>query len=85
MYKMNMVTNPTIFLTVFKVFAGILIAMFLVFGFFLYVVHGDWEGLWGMAKAFGVVLAIFFGLTILGVLMKKSQPEGCDFFILRIL
>ena len=33
-YEMSMLKNPTIFLTVFKVFGGIVIGMFLVFGFF---------------------------------------------------
>ena len=49
-YEMNMLTNPMIFLTVLKVFGGVVIGLFLVFGFFLYVIHGDWEGLWGMAR-----------------------------------
>ena len=71
-YEMSMLKNPTIFLTVFKVFGGIVIGMFLVFGFFLYVIHGDWEGLWEMTKTCGLVLAIFFGLTILGVLLVAA-------------
>ena len=75
-YEMNMITNPTIFLTVFKVFVGIIMGMFMVFGFFLYVIHGDWEGLWGMTKALGLVLAIFLGLTILGVLVVAISYKG---------
>ena len=75
-YEMSMLKNPTIFLTVFKVFGGIVIGMFLVFGFFLYVIHGDWEGLWEMTKTCGLVLAIFFGLTILGVLLVAAVFRG---------
>ena len=75
-YEMNMLTNPMIFLTVLKVFWGVVIGLFLVFGFFLYVIHGDWEGLWGMAKAMLIVLAIFFGLTILGVLLVAAKYGG---------
>lgn len=75
-YEMSMLKNPTVFLTVFKVFAGIVIGMFLVFGFFLYVIHGDWEGLWEMTKTCGLVLAIFFGLTILGVLLVAAVFRG---------
>lgn len=75
-YEMNMLTNPTIFLTVFKVFAGIVIGMFLVFGFFLYVIHGDWNGLLDMAKAMLLVMAIFTGLTILGVLLVAIIYKG---------
>lgn len=75
-YEMNMLTNPTIFLTVLKVFGGVVIGLFLVFGFFLYVIHGDWQGLWGMTKAMLLVLAIFFGLTILGVLLVAAMYGG---------
>ena len=75
-YEMNMLTNPMIFLTVLKVFGGVVIGLFLVFGFFLYMIHGDWEGLWGMAKAMLIVLAIFFGLTILGVLLVAAKYGG---------
>ena len=50
-YEMNMLTNPTIFLTVFKIFFYIILVGFIIFGTFLYAIHGDWEGLWGMAKA----------------------------------
>lgn len=74
-YEMNLITNPTIFLTVFKVFGGIVIGMFLVFDFF-FLIDGDWKGLWGMTKAGGLVLAIFFGLTILGVLILAAINKG---------
>jgi hypothetical protein len=75
-YEMHMLKNPTIFLTVFKVFAGIVLGMFLVFGFFLFVIHGDWKGLWGMTKAMGLVMAIFLGLTILGILLVAAVYRG---------
>lgn len=75
-YEMNMLTNPTIFLTVLKVFGGVVVGMFVVFGFFLYVIHGDWAGLWGMAKAMLITMAIFFGLTVLGVLLVAAVFKG---------
>jgi hypothetical protein len=75
-YKMHMLKNPTIFLTVFKIFAYIVVVGFLIFGFFLYVIHGDWEGLWGMAKAMGLVLLIFLGLTFLGVALVAALYGG---------
>ena len=65
-YELNMITNPVIMITVFKVFFYIILGMFLVFGFFLYVIHGDWAGLLGMLKAFGIVLGVFLVLTFLG-------------------
>lgn len=75
-YEMNMITNPTIFLTVLKVFWGIIIGMWAVFGFFLYVIHGDWDGLLGMSRAMLVVLGIFTVLTMLGVLLLAAIYGG---------
>ena len=75
-YEMHMLKNPLIFWTVYKIFLYIVIIGFSVFGFFLYVIHGDWQGLWGMAKAAGLVLAIFFGLTILGVALVAIMYKG---------
>lgn len=65
-YELNMITNPVIMITVFKVFFYILLGMFLIFGFFLYVIKGDWAGLLDMLKTFGIVLGIFLVLTFLG-------------------
>lgn len=65
-YELNMIKNPVIMITVFKVFFYILLGMFLVFGFFLYVIKGDWAGLLDMLKTFGIVLGIFLVLTFLG-------------------
>ena len=75
-YEMHMLKNPLIFWTVYKIFLYIVIIGFSVFGFFLYEIHGDWEGLWGMAKAAGLVLAIFLGLTILGVALIAIMYKG---------
>lgn len=68
-YELNLIKNPIIAITVFKVFFYIILAGFLIFGTFLYAIHGDWNGLWGMAKAMLLVIAIFVGLTILGGLV----------------
>ena len=65
-YELNMITNPVIMITVFKIFFYIILALFVIFGTFLYAIHGDWEGLWGMAKALLIVLGIFAVLTFLG-------------------
>ena len=61
-YEMPILSNPTIFLTVFKVFAYILGVSFVVFGFFIYVIHGNWAGLWDMAKAYLIALG---GIAVL--------------------
>ncbi len=75
-YEMNMLTNPAIFLTVLKVFEGIIVGIFLFFGFFFYVIHGDWTGLWGWLKTLGMMMALFFGLTLLGVLIAAAIFKG---------
>lgn len=75
-YEMPILTNPTIFLTVFKVFAYILGVSFIVFGFFIYVIHGDWAGLWEMAKGYLIALGIFAVLTVLGVLVVAAMYNG---------
>ncbi|MBQ6176220.1 MAG: hypothetical protein IJK29_03380 [Bacteroidales bacterium] len=76
LYELNMVTNPTIFLTVFKIFFWIIFAGWVIFGFFLYVIHRDWKGLLSMSKAMLLVLAIFAVLTALGVLIVAAMYHG---------
>ena len=56
-YELNMITNPVIFLTVFKIFFWIVFIGWMVFGFFLYIIHGDWKGFLDMSKAMLIVLA----------------------------
>lgn len=75
-YELNMLTNPILYITVFKVFFYIVAVGFAIFGFFLYAIHGDWEGLWGMAKAMLLVLGIFAGLTLLGILFLALLYGG---------
>lgn len=75
-YEMNMVTNPTIFLTVYKIFFYIILVGFALFGTFLYAIHGDWAGLWGMAKGALIALGGFAVLTFLGVLLVSLIYGG---------
>ena len=76
-YEMNMITNPTIFLTVLKVFFWIIVGMWAVFGLILYVSHGDWKGFLGMTKAMLIVLGLFTVLTLLGVLLLAAIYASC--------
>ena len=76
LYKLNMYTNPVVFMTVFKIFFWIIVIGFAVFGFFLYVIHGDWAGLWSMAKAMCIGLGGFFVLTLLGYLVVAIMYGG---------
>ena len=84
---LSTITEPTVRVSEFPVpalstavteteYAYIIVVGFLIFGFFLYVIHGDWAGLWGMAKATGLVLLIFLGLTFLGVVLVAIAYRG---------
>ena len=75
-YEMNMLTNPTIFLTVFKIFFWIILAGWLVFGLFLYLIHGDVAGFLAMGKALLVALGVMAVLTALGVLGVAALYGG---------
>lgn len=75
-YEMPVLTNPSIFLSVFKIFGYIFGVSFIVFGFFIYAIHGDWAGLWEMAKGYLIALGIFAVLTVLGVLVVAAMYNG---------
>ena len=75
-YEMNMLANPTIFLTVFKIFFYIILVGWLLFGTFLYLIHGDAAGFLDMGKAMLVALAVMAGLTLLGVLVLAAVYGG---------
>lgn len=75
-YELNMYKNPALLITVFKVFLYTIVGLFLVFGFFLYVIHGDWAGLWGMTKGMFVALGIFAVLSVLGYLIVAWMYGG---------
>ena len=75
-YEVNMFTNPAILITVLKVFFYTIVGLYVVFGFFLYVIHGDWEGLWWMTKGMFVALGGFFVLSVLGYLIVAWMYRG---------
>lgn len=75
-YQMPMLSNPLIFLSVFKIFLYIFGISFVVFGFFIYVIHGNWAGLWDMAKAYLIALGGMAVLTALGVLLVAAMYKG---------
>lgn len=75
-YEVNMFTNPAILITVFKVFFFTIVGLYLVFGFFLYVIHGDWEGLWWMTKGMLIALGGFAVLSVLGYLIVAWMYGG---------
>lgn len=75
-YEMPVLTNPVIFLTVLKVFGYIFGVSFIVFGTFIYAIHGDWAGLWEMAKGYLIALGIIAVLNVLGVLVIAAMYNG---------
>ncbi len=75
-YELNMITNPVIMLTVFKIFFYIILVAILVFCPILYLSDGDWDGALGMIKAMGIMLAIFAVLTFLGTALLSVIYGG---------
>ena len=75
-YEVNMYTNPAILITVFKVFFFTIVGLYAVFGFFLYVIHGDWQGLWWMTKGMLIALGGFAVLCVLGYLVVAWMYGG---------
>lgn len=75
-YKLNMITNPVIMLTVMKIFFFILVGMMLVFGVIPAAIHGDWNDILGMGKVLLIVLAIMFGLIIISVIVLNIFYGG---------
>ena len=65
-YELNMITNPVIMITVFKVFLYTVLILFLFFCPILYFVDDDWMGVLGMLKSMGIALGVFAVLTFLG-------------------
>ncbi len=75
-YDLDMFKNPTIAWTVYKIFFWIIVIGGGVFGFFLYVIHGDWKGLWGWTQGMLIGLAGFAVLTLLGYLVVAIVYHG---------
>ena len=75
-YEMNLLTNPTVFLTVFKIFFFIALFIWLVVGLFADLIHGDVQAFLNFGKVMLITLAVFAGLTLLGVLILAAIYGG---------
>ena len=75
-YEMNMLTNPTVFLTVFKIFFYIILVGWVIFGTFLYLIHGDFGGFLDFSKGALIAIAGMAVLTFLGVLLLSAIYGG---------
>lgn len=76
MYELNLITNPTMFITTFKVFFYIALVTFLIVGFFPNVFSGNWEKMGEMAVTYLIVLGVLTGLTIIGILGLAIMYKG---------
>ncbi|MBR2834664.1 MAG: zinc-ribbon domain-containing protein [Coriobacteriales bacterium] len=86
-YEYNLFTNPTIFFTIFKIFIGIVLALFLLMLVFE-IINGDFSGdtvLDGLKSA-GIALAIMLALTIVGYLVYAIMQGGkyCVLFTMDV-
>ena len=75
-YDLNMITNPIIYITVFKIFLYIILGGFVIAGTFFFAIKGDWEGLLNLAKISLFGMALFAILTFLGVLLVAAFYGG---------
>ena len=69
-YALDMVSNPTIFLTVFKIFFYIILAGWLVFGFFFHLVHGEFREFLAMGKVL-LLAAVYGGKYVVPISNKR--------------
>jgi len=75
-YELNMIKNPVIMITVFKIFLYVSLAMILVFGLIFYIQDHNFDGAIMMLKVTGVVLGIFFVLTIISAAILNALFGG---------
>lgn len=76
LYEMNMFRNPTIILTVAKVFGGVLLGLWLVFGLLLSAIEGNWDGLLGMTRVLGIVMGVMAMLLVIAYLILCWMYHG---------
>jgi len=73
---MPILTNPSIFLTVLKIFLYLVLAGFVIFGLLPNLFSGKWDKMLEVAVTDLIVLGVLTGLTILGVLMVAIMYKG---------
>ena len=76
-YDFNLLTNPTIFFVVWKIFFFIMLASFVI-AFFIGLGDSDffWDGFLGLLRGYGIVLAIITGVSLLGYLVYAAIMGG---------
>lgn len=75
-FEMPILTNPSLFLTVFKVFFFIILAGFVIFGLLPNLFSGKWDKMLEVAEADLIALGVLTGLSILGILVMAVMYKG---------
>lgn len=76
-YDFNLLTNPSIFLLIWKIFFFIMLTSFVI-AFFIGL--GDskffWEGFLSLLRGYGIALAVMTGVSLLGYLVYAAIMGG---------
>lgn len=75
-YEMPILTNPSLFLTVFKVFFFFVLAGFVIFGLLLNLFSGNWDKMLEVAVSDLIALGVLTGLSILALLVMAVMYKG---------
>lgn len=74
-YPLNMYKNPSIFLTVCKIFGILGGIMFILLNFSLFT-NGDWETFFGNLKYWGIAVLVFLAIALLSYLIVAGMYHG---------
>ena len=71
-YPMNMLTNPSVYITVCKIFGGIA-AIGYIIGYIGPILRGDFEKVLGDLKWWGVAVLVFLAISAVAYLIVAAQ------------
>ena len=71
-YPMNMLTNPSVYITVCKIFGGIGLIAFII-GYIGPIFRGDFEKVLGDLKWWGVAVLVFLAISAVAYLIVAAQ------------
>lgn len=74
-YPMNMLTNPSIYLTVIKILGSLMAIAYILLNLGA-IFHGEFAKLFSELKWWGVAVLVFFAVTILGYLLVVAMYGG---------
>ena len=71
-YPMNMLTNPSVYITVCKIFGGIGLIAYII-GYIGPILRGDFEKVLGDLKWWGVAVLVFLAISAVAYLIVAAQ------------